>query len=152
VCEGSYSGNTVFFPASISDYGACGSGMVGPEVVYALDCSEPLLLLNLNFGAGSNQRLFLLARDGSNNCLGVAGVGGALVMPNLGPSRYFLVVDGTMSGTYFFSVHCVSAAPTATPTATPTLTPTPTRTGTPSATALLRHIYLPVTLKRSSFR
>jgi hypothetical protein len=126
--------------------------MVGPEVVFALSCNEPLLYLNLNFGAAANLRLFVLAADGSGTCLGVTGVGGVLVMQNLGPGRYFVVVDGPEAGTYFFSVHCLSAGPSPTPTTTPTPTATQTltstRTSTPTATPLGHQVFLPMMIKR----
>jgi uncharacterized repeat protein (TIGR01451 family) len=156
VCDRAYSGSTSLHPANISDYGVCGYGMWGPEVVYALRVSAPLVYLELDFGAVGDLRLLLLSGNGSADCLGITGAEGALIVPDVVPGKYFVVVDGNVAGTYFFSVHCSPAAltatpsPTPTPTATRTLTATPTRTATPRATAVGRRIFLPLAMKRSS--
>jgi hypothetical protein len=82
------------------------------------------------------------------------GGGGALILPDVAPGKYFVVVDGSVAGTYFFSVHCSPAAPTATPSNTPTLTPTrtltATRTGTPPAPPFRRYVFLPLAMKGRS--
>jgi hypothetical protein len=146
VCGGRYSGSTLFHRADISDYGVCGYGAFGPEVVYALNITGPLLYLELDFGTDADLRLFLLSGDGRPYCLGSAGAGGALIVPDVAPGLYFAVVDGNVTGSYFFSVHCSPAPATATPTATATRTYTPTRTRT--ATALpVRQVYLPLAMK-----
>jgi hypothetical protein len=154
VCGGTYSGSTSLHRANTSGYGACGYGMSGPEVIYALNVSEPLVYLELDFGATANLRLFLLSGDGSANCLGATGDGGALVVPNFVPGKYFVVVDGSVAGTYFFSIHCSPAVPSLTPTltSTRTLTPTPTRTRTRTATPVWHRVFLPLAIKRSSSR
>jgi hypothetical protein len=69
VCDRAYSGSTSLHPANISDYGVCGYGMWGPEVVYALRVSAPLVYLELDFGAVGDLRLLLLSGNGSADCL-----------------------------------------------------------------------------------
>jgi hypothetical protein len=149
-CDSSYSGNTAPYAATVSDYGSCGSGMSGPEVVYALDISGPLAYLELNFGGGAQQRLFLLSGDSSHSCLGFAPMAGSLIMHDLSAGRYYIVVDGSAAGSYFFSIHCPAGARTATSTPTPTLTGTPTPIRTATATPPRLQIYLPLTMKSSS--
>jgi hypothetical protein len=151
-CDSTYTGNTRLYPANVSDYGACGYGMSGPEVVYTLNIGEPLAYLELNFGAAANLRLFLVSGDGSADCLGVAGLGGSLMLPDFAPGTYFIAVDGYMAGAYFFSIHCRAAALTVTPspTLTRTLTSTPTRTRTPTYTPVSHQVFLPLTMKGGS--
>jgi uncharacterized repeat protein (TIGR01451 family) len=153
-CEGRYSGSTALHGAKIADYGVCGYGMFGPEVVYALNVTAPLAYLEADLGATTDLSLFLLSGRGGASCLGYVRAGGALVVPDVAPGLYFLIVDGSVTGTYFFSVHCSPAAPTptatGTATATATQTATPTRTRTPAATPLGRQAFLPLAMKGSS--
>jgi hypothetical protein len=122
--------------------------MWGPEVVYALNVTEGLAYLELDFSPTADLRLFLVSGDDSHTCLGFAASGGALIKLNVDPGLYFVVVDGRVAGTYFFGVHCSPATPTATPSPTPTSTRivTPTRTSTPTITPLVRRIFLPLTI------
>ena len=139
-CENSHSGNNAFRPATRDDYGSCGAGMVAPEAVYAFQVDAPLASLELNFGAGADMSLFLLAHD-SLECLAVVRRSSSTLLPDVAPGHYYLVVDGREASTYFFAIHC-HAAPSPTPSATATATATPTLTTTP---ALPRHrAFLPL--------
>ena len=145
-CAGTYTGNTSSYPSNISDYGVCGAGMTGPEVVYDLDVAAALDYLEVNFGGAATQRLFLLSAEGSAACLATAAPNGSLSVQNVEPGRYFIVVDGTAAGTYFFSIHCPGVAQT--PTSSPALTPTPAVTST--VTPLRQRIFLPLALKKGT--
>ena len=129
-CENSHSGNNAFRPATRDDYGSCGAGMVAPEAVYAFQVDAPLASLELNFGAGADMSLFLLAHD-SLECLAVVRRSSSTLLPDVAPGHYYLVVDGREASTYFFAIHC-HAAPSPTPSATATATATPTLTTTPA--------------------
>jgi len=114
--------------------------MVAPEAVYAFQVDAPLASLELNFGAGADMSLFLLAHD-SLECLAVVRRSSSTLLPDVAPGHYYLVVDGREASTYFFAIHC-HAAPSPTPSATATATATPTLTTTP---ALPRHrAFLPL--------
>jgi hypothetical protein len=141
-CDSSYSGNTTYYGANHLNYGACGYGLSGPEAVYALNVEQALSYLEVGFGAAADLRLLLVSGDGRADCLGSVGVGGALIVHDIAPGAYFIVVDGNVAGTYFFSIHCTEAAPTATPS--PTRTPTRTRTPTVPPSG---RIYLPLAWK-----
>ncbi len=149
-CEGSDSRNTAPYPAVVSDYGSCGAGMWGPEVVYALDVSGALGRLEINSTGNPQLRIFLLLADGSATCLGSAAVSQSLVVENLSAGSYFIVVDGPAADSYFFRIHCYGGASTATPTLTPTWTRTATPIGTATVAPPRRRIYLPLTLKGST--
>ena len=142
MCDSIYAGDTSQYADNRSDYGDCGNGMSGPDVVYALDVSEPLAYLELNFGAAADLRLLLVSDDGSAGCLGAAGPGGSLVVSDLIPARPFIIVDGYTAGVYFIAIHCRAATPTATPLATPTRTA--------AATPMGGSIFLPLVPKTSS--
>jgi len=131
--------------------------MGGPETLYVLDVPVPLTSLELSFGAAAEMRLFLLSGQGAVDCLAMAGINGAVAVPNVAPGRYYLVADGYTAGAYFFSIHCQPVGPAATATATPTMTATPTRTPTATITPtptitptlhVVSRVYLPLMLRR----
>lgn len=141
VCGGSYPGNTTGAPNNLQDYGPCGSGLSGPEVVYALKVTYPLDFVSITLDPQAVPALFVLASANPNDCL---GMGGAVTLPNVQPGTYYIVVDGFQPGAYQMEIQCYpSAPPTTTPTATRTTTPvhspTPTLTTTGTVVASPTH-------------
>lgn len=109
VCEGRYPGDTSGYPAEMDNYGSCGNGFLGPEIVYWLPIDYWMDYLSIEFGAAADLRLFLLAGANPGGCVAAARHGGFLQVPNISPGTYFIVVDGRTAdtaGTYLFAVHC----------------------------------------------
>jgi hypothetical protein len=136
VCGGSYSGDTTGAPNNIENYGNCGSGMSGPEIVYALQVAYPLDYVSITLDTQAAIALFVLGSSNPSDCL---QMGGAVALPNVQPGTYYIVVDGFQPGPYQMEIQCyppsaptITATPTGTrtTTATPVLSPTPTTTGT----------------------
>lgn len=146
VCQETYSGTTADHASVISNYGACGTGMWGPEVVYTFQSGYALNWLGIALDTTADLALFMLSDANPATCF---SSGGSVVVPNVAAGvTYYIVVDGFESGSYVMEVFChppPATTPTATPmwTATPTAgpSPTPTRTRTPGGPL---RIYLPI--------
>jgi len=149
LCEQSYYGDTTGYPALIRDYG-CVAGMVGPEVVYALQVGYKLEYLSITLDTSVDQWLFLLSSASPDTCL---TWGGSVVLPNVAPGTYYIVVDGIAAGAYYMQVSCYpppqnTPTPTRTATKTPTAGPSPTATVTPTRTPVgFSEVYLPIIAK-----
>lgn len=109
-CGIRYSGSTAAQASSITNYGTCASGMVGPEAIYRLTLDASMNTLDLSLGADSDLRLFLFAGGDPTQCLGMANRGLATRVEHLPAGTYFLSVDGPTTGSYSFVVHCLVEA------------------------------------------
>ncbi len=160
-CQHSYVGTTAGHAAVVSDYGICGSGLAGPEVVYRLDLASTMAYLSVNLNTSADLLLFVVPDTYSTDCL---SMGQSVLLANVHPGTYYFVVDGYdvgSVGTYALEVMCMpdagttvtptpiltasptaTAGPSTTPTTGPTLTPTTRRT--PGGTSI---IYLPLASK-----
>ena len=152
-CGTTVSDDTAQYDATVHDYGACGSGFTGPEVVYALTLSQSADI-TLTLSNGNALALFALGSLNPGDCL---DMGGIVRLPNRGPGTYHVVVDGLEAGGYSLQAQCSAPAttPTRSPTATqtPTVsstatftrtqTPTPTDTPTPTATLMPTSTHTP---------
>ena len=125
--------------AVLSQYGACGSGLVGREVVYRLNLASPMDYLSINLNTSADLLLFVLPDVYPADCL---SMGQSVLLSSVQPGTYYFVVDGydLTDGDYTLGVLCVppsmsTATPTLTPTGTSVPSPTPTEeTAVPSAT------------------
>jgi hypothetical protein len=149
VCEGTYSSSTAGYPSVINDYGMCGAGMGGPETVYIFQTGHALDWLSISLDTPADLSLFVLSSANPAACL--AGGGSVVVSSVAAGVTFYVVVDGSQSGSYTMQVHCYPpplTTPTLTPTRTPTGTggssPTPTKTRTPGGGST---IYLPLVHK-----
>jgi len=132
VCGGSYSGDTSLASNNIEDYGICGSGVSGPEIVYALEVTYRLDYLSVTLDPQAVPALFVLRSSDPSDCM---AIGGAVALPNVQPGTYYIVVDGFQSGPYQMEIQCFPSSPqTATPTATATPTTTTTAVVSPTPT------------------
>nr|MBC7244151.1 DNRLRE domain-containing protein [Chloroflexota bacterium] len=135
VCEAMYHGNTAGHLAFIQDYGTCGAGVIGPEVVYVFQASYAMNYLSINLDTEADLTLFLLASANPRDCM---STGGSVTVVDVVPGTvYYIVVDGFEVGSYTLEVHCHpppvhTPTPTLTPTFTPTSGPSPTPTCTPT--------------------
>jgi hypothetical protein len=149
VCEEIHSGSTAGYPSVINDYGACGAGMWGPEIVYSFHASYALDWLSISLDTPADLALFVLFSANPATCF---SSGGSVVVPSITQGvTYYIVVDGSEAASYTMEAYC-HPPPVTTPTSTPTRTatatvgpsPTPTKTRTPSG---LWEIYLPIVRK-----
>lgn len=106
VCEGLYIGTTAGHQAAISDYGFCGRGFVGPEVIYQLHLTARLERLQISFNTSSNQRVFVFTGGNPINCFATVNPGPAYTLYDILPDTYYLAVDGLMAGSYAMAIHC----------------------------------------------
>ncbi len=150
-CEEAYSGSTAGHPSVINDYGACGAAMWGPETVYSFQARYKLDWLGISLDTPADLALFVLTSANPAACF---SSGGSVVVPSIAQGvTFYIVVDGSESGSYTMDVHC-QPLPVTTPTLTPTRTatatagpsPTPTPTRTPGGSSI---IYLPIVRKPS---
>jgi hypothetical protein len=124
--------NSAAYPATVDDYGACGGGYTGPEVVYTLQLTETATV-SVTLESMAPLALFLLSSSSPLDC---GYTGGALPPTVLAAGTHYVVVDGLDAGAYSLAIDCqVLAAPSPTPTSTATSTPTETPTPTSTATA-----------------
>jgi hypothetical protein len=143
-CERSYNGDTTGHRADRLNYGSCASGLVGPEVVYALQVSYPMDYLSIGLDPAADPTLFLFLLSSANpgECL---SWGRFLGLPDVDPGNYYIVVDGFGAGTYGIEIHCYPPPQvTPTSTSTPTVSPTPTSTRTPGGPS---DMYFPIVHK-----
>nr|MBC7244770.1 hypothetical protein [Chloroflexota bacterium] len=105
-CEGFYSNNTAGHRAVINDYGNCGTGQVGPEVIYTLQLDSPLARLEISLGASADLRIFLFIGDSPANCFAVVSPGLARILYDIPRGTYYLAVDGPTAGRYSMAIHC----------------------------------------------
>jgi hypothetical protein len=112
-CQGYYVGSTAGHPALTNSYGSCGSGYAASEVIYWLPVNDWLDHISIEFGAAADLRLFLLSGPNSANCLAAAPPGSFLDVQDLSPGSYFIVIDGHMTGSYGFAIHCYPSSGTA---------------------------------------
>jgi hypothetical protein len=142
-------GSTAGYASVINDYGACGVGMWGPEIVYSFHASYALDWLSISLDTPADLSLFVLSSASPAACF---ASGGSVVLPGIGQGvTYYIVVDGSESANYTMEVYCYpppGTTPTFTPTRTATATvgpsPTPTKTRTPGGPS---RIYLPIVYK-----
>jgi len=128
--------DTANYQAAISDYGICGQGFTGPEVVYALQISQTVNV-SITLDTLAPLALFVLSSSDPNDCF---YLGQAMPPSSFDPGTYYVVVDGFEAGSYSLHIDCelpVTETPTPTQTYTPTPTPTPTETATPTPTDTL---------------
>lgn len=131
VCEGQYSGTTVGHPAVIQDYGICGAGLLGPEVIFEFKATYNLDRLNVSLDSQEDLAAFVLAGASPVTCL---YAGGSVVVPGITANTTLLIaVDGSEGGNYHLTLQC-QPPPMTTPTETRTPTPTGTSGPTPTAT------------------
>jgi hypothetical protein len=129
-CHTTYSGNTNGYPAAVLDYGACFSGLSGPEVIYALQVQSRLDYLSVALDPTSASTLFVFVLSGASpgSCL---QWGREAVLVNAQPGTYYIAVDGFGAGPYRLGIDCdPPQGETPTPTSSPTGGPGPTPTGT----------------------
>jgi hypothetical protein len=136
LCGAAETGNTDGYPAMITEYGDCGGGFSGPEVVYALQLDQTQAV-SMTLDTAASLALIALTGPDSGDCW---YVGGALPPETLPPATYYFVIDGLEAGGYTLQVDCQvptqdTPTPTATSTATDVPSPTPTHTVTPSPTS-----------------
>lgn len=149
VCEGVYHDNTVGHPALMQDYGVCGAGMIGPEVVYVFRADYTMDYLSISLDTAADLALLLLSSPNAQACF---NTGGSVVIPSVPAGAvYYIVVDGFEAGSYTLTLHChPPPSHTLTPTPTPTLTPISSPSLTPTATPTFggpSTIYLPLVQK-----
>ena len=155
VCEGQYSGTTVGRPAVIQDYGLCGAGLLGPEVIYQFKADYHLERLNITLDSEGDLAVFVLAGASPVTCL---YAGGSVVLSDIPASTTLLLaVDGSEAGGFRLALQCqpppaTTATETRTPTPTGTQGPTPTFTPTPTSTrtrepGAARPIFLPLVFR-----
>ena len=100
-CDQGYEGDTRTWPAQVSTYTSCRSTWPesGPEAIYKLSLNEPsdLSAQLVHDTTGLDLDLFLLTSSAPDSCL--AGEDSSLVMPQLAPGDYYLVVDGYQGST-----------------------------------------------------
>ena len=133
-CDLTLAGNTAGYWATVTDYGDCGGGFTGPEMVYVLSTSE-VLDVSIYLNTSRDLQVFVLSSPNPIDCL---AAGTSIVLTNLVPGSYYVVVDGPSYGYYTMEIICslpATETPTPTPTSTPTETPTPSVTPTMSPTA-----------------
>ncbi|MBC7233952.1 MAG: hypothetical protein H5T68_12010, partial [Chloroflexi bacterium] len=111
VCEGFYSGNTAGYRAAISDYGFCGRGFVGPEVIYQLRLTARQERLQISFGSASNLQVFIFTGDNPTSCFATISPGPDQMLYDVLPGTYYLAIDGPTSGNYAMAIHCYPASP-----------------------------------------
>jgi hypothetical protein len=111
VCEGFYSGNTAGYRATISDYGFCGRGFVGPEVIYQLRLTTRQERLQISFGSASNLQVFIFTGGNPTNCFATISPGPDQMLYDVLPGTYYLAIDGPTSGNYAMAIHCYPAPP-----------------------------------------
>ena len=148
-CEEIFSASTADHASVTHNYGACGTGMVGPETVYTFQSSYALDWLSISLDTTGDLTLFVLS---SANPMACFSSGGSVVVPGVAAGvTYYIVVDGSEAGGYSMELHCLpppvsTPTLTPTPTATPTLGPSPTPTDTriPGGPS---KIYLPIVAK-----
>jgi hypothetical protein len=136
-CREAYSGSTAGHPSVINDYGACGAGMWGPEIVYSFHASYALDWLSITLDTPADLALFVLSSANPATCF---SSGGSVVLPSIAQGvNYYIVVDGSDTASYTMQVYChpppgTTPTFTPTPTATATVGSSPTPTGGPSPT------------------
>ncbi|MBC7262648.1 MAG: hypothetical protein H5T63_11635, partial [Chloroflexi bacterium] len=92
LCGERYSGNTAGHLSLMQDYGACGAGMIGPEVVYAFQAGYAMNYLSISLDTGADLALFVLSAANSQSCF---NTGGSIVVPDVPAGAvYYIVVDG----------------------------------------------------------
>jgi hypothetical protein len=134
-CGWMVAGTTAGHSASVSDYGSCGGGLVGPEVAYALTIDQQS---DITVTLTTDAALALLSLEGLDpeDC---RGIGGIMALPGSPAGTYYFVVDGLEAGSYALDAACHPQAlePTASPSASATQSPTwtPTQSATPSPTS-----------------
>ncbi|MGC8788098.1 MAG: hypothetical protein ACP5Q1_11805, partial [Anaerolineae bacterium] len=106
VCKGFYRGTTAGHQAIISDYGFCGRGFVGPEVIYQLHLTARLERLQINFNTASNLRVFIFTGKNPTNCFATISPDPDQVLYDVVPDTYYLAIDGPMAGDYAMAIHC----------------------------------------------
>jgi len=145
-CEQVYTESTTGYPNTIQNYGVCGAGLWGPEVIYVFQAGYAMERLSVSLETSSDLALFVLSSGSSTSCF---YSGGSVVVPNVAQgATYYIAVDGSEAGSYSMRVQC-HPPPVSTPTPTPTFTltpttgplPTPTATRTPGGPA---RMYLPL--------
>jgi hypothetical protein len=149
VCGEIRSGDTAGHPSVINEYGACGAGMWGPEIVYSFYAQRALDWLSISLDTPADLALFVLSSANPATCF---SSGGSVVVPSITQGvTYYIVVDGSESASYTMDVYCyppLVTTPTPTPSRTATATvgpsPTPTVTHTPGGPS---KIYLPIVYK-----
>jgi hypothetical protein len=109
-CEELCVGNSTGYSATIDSYGVCGSGFLGPEVVYQLQIAQRTERLSVDFGAAVELRLLLLTGPSPLDCITSARPGSYLQLSNPPLGTYFIVVDGPTAGSYAFTAHCQTGA------------------------------------------
>jgi hypothetical protein len=135
-CGATETGSTDGYSAIITEYGDCGGGFSGPEVVYALQLSQTQSV-SITLDTAASLALIALASPDASDCW---YVGGSLPPETLPPATYYFVIDGFDAGGYTLEVDCQAPSeetptPSATSTATVTPSRTPTHTVTPSPTS-----------------
>jgi len=131
VCEGRYSGTTVGRPAVIQDYGLCGAGLLGPEIIFEFKATYNLDRLNISLASEEDLAAFVLSGASPLTCL---YAGGSVVISGIAAdTRLLIAVDGSEAGSYSLALQC-QPPPVTTPTETSTPTPTGTQAPTPTAT------------------
>jgi hypothetical protein len=160
-CGEIHSGSTAGYPSVINDYGTCGAGMWGPEIVYSFHASYALDKLSISLDTPADLAILVLSSANPATCF---ASGGSVEVPSIAQGvTYYIVVDGSESGSYTMHVYCdlppgTTPTPTATRTVTATVGPSPTWTVTatvgPSPTSTktrtpsgLWEIYLPIVRK-----
>lgn len=146
VCGQTYSGNTLGRASAIDQYGICGAGLWGPEVIYVFRAEYAIERLSISLSTNADLALFVLSSANPAACF---YTGGSVLVPGVAPgAAYYVAVDGSEPGAYTMEVHCHpppvnTPTPTLTPTVTPTMGPsaTPTSTRTPGGPSL---VYLPL--------
>lgn len=155
VCEGRYSGTTVGRPAVIQDYGLCGAGLLGPEVIFEFKATYNLDRLNISLASEEDLAAFVLSGASPLTCV---YAGGSVVVPGIPvDTRLLIAVDGSEAGSYSLALQCQpppATTPTETRTPTPTSTVGPSPTSTPTATptrtvepGTARPVYLPLVFR-----
>ncbi len=142
-CQGRYDGTTIGRVSAIQEYGACGAGLLGPEVIYEFKADYDLERLNISLDSPADLAVFVLAGASPSSCF---YAGGSVVVPGIAANTtYLLAVDGSEAGNYILELNC-QPPPATTPTSTRTQTltptegpassPTPTATPTPTQTRI----------------
>ena len=109
-CDQGFEGDTRAWPAQVSTYTSCRSTWpeTGPEAIYKLSLNEAsdLSAQLVHDTTGVDLDLFLLTGSDPETCM--AGEDASLVMSQLQPGDYYLVVDGYQgsAGPFHLQVTC----------------------------------------------
>jgi hypothetical protein len=106
VCEGFYTGNTAGYPADITSYAQCGSGLYGPEIIHWLLVDYWMNDLAIEFGGAAGLKLILLSDANPSACMATADPGSFIRVADVSPGNYYVVVDGSTAGDYAMAIHC----------------------------------------------